>query len=156
MCCSRRHSIIGIIELNRYRYTTIHWNVLYVLYSVESRTSAFPISPHFDETEHFFLQSRLFILTTPNTLSRYRHYIRNTPHELIRFFVFIQEYVLRVQRGVFKENSWYVLRRYNDFLALHDLLQISGICLPLPAKRIFGKFQYKKNLIRFFGSMHCL
>ena len=47
--------------------------------------------------------------------------------------------MLRVQRGVLKENSWYLLRRYNDFVALHKILQISGIDLSLPAKRIIGK-----------------
>lgn len=47
--------------------------------------------------------------------------------------------MLRVQRGTLKENSWQLLRRYNDFFALHKDLQISGIELPLPAKRVVGK-----------------
>lgn len=59
---------------------------------------------------------------------------------------------MRVQRGVLKENSWYVLRRYNDFLALHELLLISGICLPLPAKRIFGKSRFNYFILIGFVS----
>lgn len=53
--------------------------------------------------------------------------------------VSLKEYVLRVQRGLSKENTWRVLRRYNEFLALHKELQISGIELPLPGKKIVGK-----------------
>lgn len=49
-----------------------------------------------------------------------------------------QEYLLRVQRG---NNSWNVLRRYNDFDKLHKCLRISGIDLPLPGKRIFGNMR---------------
>uniref|UniRef100_A0A1L8DK95 PX domain-containing protein kinase-like protein n=1 Tax=Nyssomyia neivai TaxID=330878 RepID=A0A1L8DK95_9DIPT len=48
------------------------------------------------------------------------------------------EYVLRVQRGPLSENSWRLLRRYNDFRTLDKSLQISGIDLPLPAKKIIG------------------
>lgn len=63
----------------------------------------------------------------------------------ILFFIFDfkQEYVLRVRRGISEENSnnsWRVLRRYNEFAALHKDLQISGIDLPLPAKKIVGEF----------------
>lgn len=47
--------------------------------------------------------------------------------------------MLRVQRGVCKDNSWRILRRYNEFAVLHKELQISGIELPLPGKRIVGK-----------------
>ncbi|GAB0093622.1 PX domain-containing protein kinase-like protein [Sergentomyia squamirostris] len=48
------------------------------------------------------------------------------------------EYVLRVQRGPLSENSWRLLRRYNDFVHLDKCLQISGIELPLPGKKIIG------------------
>uniref|UniRef100_A0A1B0D5J5 PX domain-containing protein kinase-like protein n=1 Tax=Phlebotomus papatasi TaxID=29031 RepID=A0A1B0D5J5_PHLPP len=48
------------------------------------------------------------------------------------------EYVLRVQRGPFSENSWRLLRRYNDFVHLDKCLQISGIDLQLPGKKILG------------------
>lgn len=47
--------------------------------------------------------------------------------------------MLRVQRGISKENTWRILRRYNDFVALHKELQISGIELPLPGKKIVGE-----------------
>lgn len=53
-------------------------------------------------------------------------------------FLSPQEYLLRVQRG---NNSWNVLRRYNDFDKLHKCLRISGIDLPLPGKRIFGNMR---------------
>ncbi|ALC42353.1 CG8726 [Drosophila busckii] len=48
------------------------------------------------------------------------------------------EYLLHVQRG---EQSWNVLRRYNDFNQLHKSLQISGLELPLPGKRYFGNMR---------------
>ncbi|KAH8372970.1 hypothetical protein KR009_009168 [Drosophila setifemur] len=51
------------------------------------------------------------------------------------------EYLLRVQRGHSRENSWNVLRRYNDFDRLDKSLRISGIELPLPRKRIFGNMR---------------
>ncbi|XP_001360653.2 PX domain-containing protein kinase-like protein [Drosophila pseudoobscura] len=51
------------------------------------------------------------------------------------------EYLLRVQRGPTTENSWNVLRRYNDFDKLDKCLRISGIELPLPRKRIFGNMR---------------
>lgn len=54
-------------------------------------------------------------------------------------YVQFKEYVLRVQRGVCKDNSWLVLRRYNEFAVLHKELQISGIELPLPGKKIVGE-----------------
>jgi len=50
-----------------------------------------------------------------------------------------KEYVLRVQRGTNKINTWRVLRRYNDFAALNKCLQISGVPLQLPGKKIIGK-----------------
>ncbi|XP_017025061.1 PX domain-containing protein kinase-like protein isoform X2 [Drosophila kikkawai] len=51
------------------------------------------------------------------------------------------EYLLRVWRGTSRENSWNVLRRYNDFDRLDKCLRISGIELPLPRKRIFGNMR---------------
>lgn len=53
----------------------------------------------------------------------------------------LQEYVLRVQRGLVKENSWLVHRRYNDFVALHKYLCTAGLPLSLPAKKLFGNLQ---------------
>lgn len=51
------------------------------------------------------------------------------------------EYVLRVQRGPFPENSWRILRRYNDFASLNKCLQISGIELPFPGKKFIGNMR---------------
>ncbi|XP_023239165.1 PX domain-containing protein kinase-like protein [Centruroides sculpturatus] len=48
-------------------------------------------------------------------------------------------YIIRVQRGPFVDNSWQISRRYSDFDALNNMLQISGVELPLPPKRVFGK-----------------
>lgn len=50
----------------------------------------------------------------------------------------VQEFVIRVQRGPLPEKSWRVYKRYNDFLKLHAQLQVSGIPLPLPPKKIIG------------------
>ncbi|XP_067632522.1 PX domain-containing protein kinase-like protein isoform X2 [Eurosta solidaginis] len=51
------------------------------------------------------------------------------------------EYLLRIQRGLIKENCWKILRRYNDFVDLHKCLCISGIDLPMPGKRLFGNMR---------------
>uniref|UniRef100_A0A8D8C7M4 PX domain-containing protein kinase-like protein n=1 Tax=Culex pipiens TaxID=7175 RepID=A0A8D8C7M4_CULPI len=51
------------------------------------------------------------------------------------------EYVLRVQRGPYPENSWRILRRYNDFASLNKCLQISGIELPFPGKKFIGNMR---------------
>ncbi|XP_030372640.1 PX domain-containing protein kinase-like protein [Scaptodrosophila lebanonensis] len=48
------------------------------------------------------------------------------------------EYLLRVQRGPNQENSWKVLRRYNDFYKLHQKLGAPGA---LPKKRFFGNMR---------------
>ncbi|XP_069682231.1 PX domain-containing protein kinase-like protein isoform X2 [Periplaneta americana] len=48
------------------------------------------------------------------------------------------EYIIRVQRGPLPEKSWHIYKRYNDFVSLHNLLQISGLNLPLPPKRLIG------------------
>ncbi|XP_038628063.1 PX domain-containing protein kinase-like protein isoform X4 [Tachyglossus aculeatus] len=36
------------------------------------------------------------------------------------------------------ENSWQIVRRYSDFDLLNNSLQISGLCLPLPPKKLIG------------------
>uniref|UniRef100_A0A2M4ALR0 PX domain-containing protein kinase-like protein n=1 Tax=Anopheles triannulatus TaxID=58253 RepID=A0A2M4ALR0_9DIPT len=51
------------------------------------------------------------------------------------------EYVLRVQRGPHPENSWRILRRYNDFASLNKCLQISGIDLSFPGKKLIGNMR---------------
>lgn len=51
------------------------------------------------------------------------------------------EYVLRIQRGPIKENSWKILRRYNDFVELNKCLRPSGILLPLPGKKVIGNMR---------------
>lgn len=48
------------------------------------------------------------------------------------------EYCIRVQRGPNPENSWKVFHRYNDFDMMNKVLEISGITLPLPPKKVFG------------------
>lgn len=53
--------------------------------------------------------------------------------------------MLRVQRGICRENSWRILRRYNEFAVLHKELQISGVELPLPGKKIVGKIWIKEK-----------
>ncbi|XP_055859419.1 PX domain-containing protein kinase-like protein [Episyrphus balteatus] len=51
------------------------------------------------------------------------------------------EYLLRLQRGPLKENSWKILRRYNDFAELNRHLQPSGIVLPMPGKKLIGNMR---------------
>lgn len=51
------------------------------------------------------------------------------------------EYVLRVQRGPLKDNSWHVSHRYSDFAELNTRFQQAGIELPLPPKKFFGNMQ---------------
>ncbi|XP_044515338.1 PX domain-containing protein kinase-like protein isoform X3 [Gracilinanus agilis] len=48
------------------------------------------------------------------------------------------EYIIRVQRGIAIENSWQIVRRYSDFDLLNSSLQISGLSLPLPPKKLIG------------------
>ncbi|XP_043833637.1 PX domain-containing protein kinase-like protein isoform X3 [Dromiciops gliroides] len=48
------------------------------------------------------------------------------------------EYIIRVQRGISIENSWQIVRRYSDFDSLNSSLQISGLSLPLPPKKLIG------------------
>nr|XP_032825393.1 PX domain-containing protein kinase-like protein isoform X3 [Petromyzon marinus] len=51
------------------------------------------------------------------------------------------EYIVRVQRGPNPENSWQVKKRYSDFDALNTSLQVSGVPLALPPKRLLGKLE---------------
>lgn len=55
--------------------------------------------------------------------------------------MYIQEYVIKTQRGPLPERSWRVSRRYNDFVQLNATLSISGFDLPLPSKRIIGNME---------------
>ncbi|XP_037962228.2 PX domain-containing protein kinase-like protein [Plutella xylostella] len=48
------------------------------------------------------------------------------------------EYILRVHRGVSKEDKWNVSHRYRDFAALHGALQAARRDLPLPPKKLLG------------------
>ncbi|ERE88415.1 PX domain-containing protein kinase-like protein [Cricetulus griseus] len=50
----------------------------------------------------------------------------------------IWEYIIRVQRGISAENSWQIVRRYSDFDLLNNSLQIAGLSLPLPPKKLIG------------------
>jgi len=52
-----------------------------------------------------------------------------------------QEYIIRVQRGPLPEKTWHIHKRYNDFVSLHNLLQISGLNLPLPPKKLIGNME---------------
>lgn len=77
---------------------------------------------------------------------------------LLIYNALMQEFVIRVQRGPLSEKSWRIYRRYNDFLKLHTQLQISGIPLPLPPKKIIGNMdpdfiaERQKQLQVDFGS----
>lgn len=51
------------------------------------------------------------------------------------------EYIIRVQRGPLAENSWHIYKRYNDFLSLNIVLQVSGVILPLPPKKLIGNME---------------
>lgn len=48
------------------------------------------------------------------------------------------EFILKVYRGPFTDQTWRVYKRYNDFYKLHSSLQISGIPLNLPSKKLIG------------------
>ncbi|XP_026741178.1 PX domain-containing protein kinase-like protein [Trichoplusia ni] len=48
------------------------------------------------------------------------------------------EYTLRVSRGILRDTTWTVSRRYKDFVELHAALAPSGYDLPLPPKKYFG------------------
>ncbi|XP_066154776.1 PX domain-containing protein kinase-like protein [Euwallacea fornicatus] len=53
------------------------------------------------------------------------------------------EFVIRVHRGPFSDQTWKVHKRYNDFLKLHQTLQISKIPLELPPKKLIGNLDPK-------------
>lgn len=75
------------------------------------------------------------------------------------------EYIIRVQRGVSMENSWQIVRRYSDFDMLNNNLQISGLSLPLPPKKLIGNMDREfiaerqkglQNYLNFITSNHIL
>lgn len=75
------------------------------------------------------------------------------------------EYIIRVQRGVSTESSWQVLRRYSDFDMLNNNLQISGLSLPLPPKKLIGNMDREfiaerqkglQNYLNFITTHHIL
>ncbi|GIY65401.1 PX domain-containing protein kinase-like protein [Caerostris extrusa] len=49
-------------------------------------------------------------------------------------------YIMKVQRGA-SDSSWQVTRRYSDFDALNNMLLSSGLDIPLPPKKMFGKLE---------------
>uniref|UniRef100_U5EPX8 PX domain-containing protein kinase-like protein n=1 Tax=Corethrella appendiculata TaxID=1370023 RepID=U5EPX8_9DIPT len=51
------------------------------------------------------------------------------------------EYILKIQRGPFPDNTWRILRRYNDFDQLNKCLQISKVELKFPGKKIIGNMR---------------
>lgn len=46
-----------------------------------------------------------------------------------------------MQRGSNSDDTWQVLRRYNDFLKLHKNLCVSTLCPSLPEKKFIGNMQ---------------
>ncbi|XP_038666434.1 PX domain-containing protein kinase-like protein isoform X1 [Scyliorhinus canicula] len=75
------------------------------------------------------------------------------------------EYIIRVQRGVSAENSWQIIRRYSDFDVLNASLQISGLALPLPPKKLIGNMDREfiaerqrglQNYLNFITTQHML
>ncbi|XP_072136568.1 PX domain-containing protein kinase-like protein isoform X1 [Mobula birostris] len=75
------------------------------------------------------------------------------------------EYIIRVQRGVSVENSWQIIRRYSDFDVLNSSLQISGLILPLPPKKLIGNMDREfiaerqrglQNYLNFITTQHML
>lgn len=51
---------------------------------------------------------------------------------------YFQEFIIKVHRGPFSNQTWKINKRYNDFFKLHQSLQISGIPLELPPKKLIG------------------
>lgn len=49
-----------------------------------------------------------------------------------------QEYVLQIERIYDPDARWQILRRYNDFVALHRSLCIAADCPALPEKKFIG------------------
>ncbi|XP_063282936.1 PX domain-containing protein kinase-like protein isoform X1 [Pelobates fuscus] len=75
------------------------------------------------------------------------------------------EYIIRVQRGISMDNSWQIVRRYSDFDMLNNSLQISGLSLPLPPKKLIGNMDREfiaerqkglQNYLNFITSNHIL
>ncbi|XP_056643360.1 PX domain-containing protein kinase-like protein [Diorhabda carinulata] len=48
------------------------------------------------------------------------------------------EFIIKVYRGPFSDQTWKISKRYNDFCKLHNALQSSGIPLELPPKKLIG------------------
>ncbi|CAH1101102.1 unnamed protein product [Psylliodes chrysocephalus] len=48
------------------------------------------------------------------------------------------EFVIKVYRGPFSDQTWKINKRYNDFYKLNNVLQSSGIPLELPPKKYVG------------------
>lgn len=46
-----------------------------------------------------------------------------------------------MQRGPSADQHWFITKRYSDFANLDAILRLSGIELPLPPKRVFGKME---------------
>ncbi|XP_017769864.1 PREDICTED: PX domain-containing protein kinase-like protein [Nicrophorus vespilloides] len=51
------------------------------------------------------------------------------------------EFVIKVHRGPFTNETWRIQKRYNDFFKLHSQLQSSGLQLPLPPKKLIGNME---------------
>ncbi|XP_041350075.1 PX domain-containing protein kinase-like protein isoform X2 [Gigantopelta aegis] len=76
-----------------------------------------------------------------------------------------EEYVIRVQRGPLKDNSWQLTKRYSDFDNLVAQLKGYGMELPIPPKKVFGNFDREfvavrqkglQNLLHLIMSQHLL
>ncbi|ESO84344.1 hypothetical protein LOTGIDRAFT_207280 [Lottia gigantea] len=61
------------------------------------------------------------------------------------------EYILKVQRGAGKENTWQLTKRYSDFDNLESQLRISNIEFKLPPKKVFGNFEREFIAVRQKG-----
>ncbi|XP_044744682.1 PX domain-containing protein kinase-like protein [Coccinella septempunctata] len=50
------------------------------------------------------------------------------------------EFIIKVHRGPFSDETWRISKRYNDFYKLHTHLQSSGLQLSFPPKKLIGNF----------------
>lgn len=50
----------------------------------------------------------------------------------------MKEFVIKIQRGPYLDETWKINKRYNDFYKLHNVLQTSGISLDFPPKKLIG------------------
>ncbi|XP_045476028.1 PX domain-containing protein kinase-like protein [Harmonia axyridis] len=50
------------------------------------------------------------------------------------------EFIIKVHRGPFSDETWRISKRYNDFHKLHTYLQSSGLQLSFPPKKLIGNF----------------